>query len=145
MTITKDLVSGLIFLAVGVFVVVEAAGYEMGTLLRMGPGYYPVLVGSLIVLVGIVLTLKGVMQGAEELPSFSVRPLFFLMSAIVAFALTLERAGLIVATLLLVLIGRMASQRPIGWTGTAALCVALVATAVFIFWYLLELPMKLWI
>lgn len=144
MTISKDLVSGLLFLAVGAFLVVEAADYRMGTLLRMGPGYFPVIIGSLILLVGGTLTVKGVMKGAEKLPTFSLRPLVFLLGAILAFALALERTGLIAATILLVLIGRMASQRPMNWKASALLCAVLVGAAVLIFWYLLELPMKLW-
>lgn len=144
MTISKDLFSGLIFLLVGGFVTIEGAGYEMGTLLRMGPGYFPVMIGALMLLVGSALVVKGLMPGAEPLPQFSFRPLLFLLAAILAFALALEQAGLIVATLLLIGIGRFAAREPMSWKGTLALAAALIAAGAGIFRYLLELPMPLW-
>lgn len=144
MTFTKDLLSGLIFLAIGAFMVIEAQSYEMGTLLRMGPGYFPTAIGALIFLVGLILSLNGLTEGAEKLPQFNFRPLLVLLAAILAFAFSLETAGLIVATTLLVLIGRMASRNPINWVGTIVLCACLVGTAIVIFWYFLELPLKLW-
>lgn len=143
MTVTKDLLAGLIFLLIGLFVVIIARNYPMGTLVRMGPGYYPIIIGSLTILVGLGLILKSLVEAPEPLPKFALRPFVFLLGAIIIFAITLEHFGLVISTLLLVILSRLAA-RPVKWIGTLVLCACLVPFAVLIFWYLLRLPLHLW-
>lgn len=143
MTVTKDLLSGIIFFLIGLAVVIIAQDYKMGTLVRMGPGYFPVIIGSLTILVGLSLIVKSLIEKPNPLPKFAFRPLFFLLGAIIIFAMTLEKFGLVISTVLLIIVSRFAS-RPVNWIATLVLSACLVVVAVFIFWYLLKLPLNLW-
>jgi len=51
---SKRLASGLIFLAIGVFAMTYGSRYRMGTATRMGPGYFPFIVASIVALLGFV-------------------------------------------------------------------------------------------
>ncbi len=143
MTLTKDLVSGLLFLVIGLVVVVDAQSHAMGTLLRMGPGYYPTLVGSLIVLVGGTLVVKSWLQGGTPVPVIAWRAMALLTTGIVVFALTLDRLGLVISTVLLIFISRLAS-RPFKPVSTAVLAAAMAVLAALVFWWFLRLPVELW-
>jgi hypothetical protein len=141
--LSKDFLSGLIFLAVGIGVIVEARGYPMGSLLRMGPGFFPTMVGSLTAAVGAALIGKAIHSRADGPPALFVRPLFFIIAGVLVFALSLQRLGLVVSTVLLVMITRLAS-RPVDWIGALVLSVALAGLSVLIFRHLLGLPIRLW-
>ena len=143
MIVTKDTASGLIFIAAGALVVGEAQGHSLGTLLRMGPGYYPTLVGGLTILVGAALIIRSFLRGSVPVPKIAWRELAFLIGAILVAAFSLNRLGLVVSTVLLVVISRLA-VRPMHWGGTLALAAALVVVAVAIFWWFLKLPLPLW-
>lgn len=144
MRITKDLLSGLIFLAFGVATIVLMKDYAMGSLLRMGPAYYPTLVGGLTAVVGLTLIAKAFLRRDEPLPRFGFKPFFYVLIGVLVFALGLQRVGLVITTLLLVVICRMAAPRPMSWTRTAVLSAFLILLAVLIFWYFLKLPLRLW-
>ena len=144
MTITKDLLAGLIFTLVGVAVVIIAQDYPMGTLGQMGPAYFPTIIGSLTILVGLGLILNSLLiKKADPLPKFALRQFIFLIGAIIIFALTLEKFGLVLSTVLLIIFSRLAA-RPVNWVGASVLSVCLVSIAVLIFWYLLQMPLNLW-
>lgn len=140
---SRDLVSGIIFLVSGAALAWKAQDYRMGTLVQMGPGYFPFLIGLGIVGTGVALTVKAFVSGSEEaLPRIAWRPLLCLLAAVIAFALALDRLGLVAATVLLILIGRFASPRPLGWIATIVLTVAASAALVVVFRELLGLPLK---
>lgn len=143
MIVTKDTASGLVFIAAGALVVIEAQSHSMGTLLRMGPGYYPTLVGGLTILVGAALVARSFLRGSMPVPRIAWRELALLIGAILVAAVSLNRLGLVVSTLLLVVISRLA-VRPVHWVGTLVLAAVLAAVAVVIFWWFLQLPLPLW-
>ena len=143
MTWSKDLLSGLFFLAVGVFLVIVSLGYPLGTLLRMGPGYFPLIVGTLMALVGLGLVVQSFLRPGEKAPRPALKPLALVTVSLFVFAVTLDRLGLVLSTIILIALSRIAS--PTGTLrGTIVLCLVMVATAVVIFHTVLELPLRLW-
>jgi hypothetical protein len=144
MAISKDLISGIMFLLIGTFIVVEAQNYTMGTLVRMGPGYLPTVTGVLLILCGLALSARTLLSRGECVGGTSLRALVVVPMSIVAFALLLEPAGLIASTLALVLVARLGAPRPLGWKATLGLASALVLADVWVFWYFLGLPFRLW-
>ena len=143
MKISKDIPGGLIFLALGTVLIVGGQQYGMGSILRMGPGYFPTMIGGLLAIIGAVLFTKALVRKGDLLPEFAWRPLGFLLLGILAFAFTLERFGLVIATVLLIIISRLAA-RPVYWTGTLILCGVLTGISILIFWYFLKMPFDLW-
>jgi hypothetical protein len=140
---SKDFLSGVIFLLLGVVMVMEATNYPFGSLLRMGPGFFPTIIGILLAAVGAALIGKAVITQADDLLEFAVRPAFFITGALLAFAYTLQELGLVIATFLLVASSRLAF-RPPRLLGAFVLSAVLVLVAILIFGYLLRLPLRLW-
>lgn len=145
-----DFATGLLFLAVGLGALFIAEGYPLGRLRSMGPGLFPLLLGGLLALIGVGLTLRSLSlrpgvreQETPYLALQALRPLFFVLSALVAFALLARPAGLALASVALVLIASRA-ERGFPLLQTLIAAVAIPALAVGIFAYGLGLPFKVW-
>jgi len=136
----QDLIGGLLSVALGVFALVTASSYPMGTLLRMGPGFFPSTIAVLIILLGFAL-IGAALRSRPNQSSVNIRfrPVLMIGLGIVLFALLLERAGLIPATLALVLVSSLAEPR---WQPGRALLLALAMTALVyvIFIIVLQIP-----
>lgn len=141
--LSKDLLAGALFMLIGVGVVIGALSYPIGSVFRMGPGAFPILVGGLTTLVGVALVAGGLLRGDAALPFLALRPLALMTAAIVVFAVGLDHLGLVISTVLLVVISRLASP-PVHWRGTLVLAGMLTVIAVVIFHYFLRLPLELW-
>ncbi len=139
----SDFWSGLIFIVVGVTMAVLAQEYRLGTAARMGPGYFPTLLGSLLTLLGASLTLPAFLFDGEQMPRFHLRPLLFVLLAIGAFGVTLEYLGFAAAVIALVVVAGFATPdlKPLEIVGVA---VFLAAFSILIFVVLLGLPIRLW-
>lgn len=89
----KDFYAGLMFTLVGlVFAVTSATSYNIGTGARMGPGYFPLLLGVVLVVLGLVITATGFTSKAEDgdkIGKWAWRPLFFVIAANLIFGLLL--------------------------------------------------------
>ncbi|MCW5256065.1 tripartite tricarboxylate transporter TctB family protein [Verminephrobacter aporrectodeae] len=88
----KDFFAGLMFLGVGTAFAWGATTYNMGSGARMGPGYFPLLLGILLALVGAVITFKATIvetPDGERIGQWAWRPLFFILAANFAFGILL--------------------------------------------------------
>jgi hypothetical protein len=130
--------AGLITIAIGAGVIVTAADYGMGTPRRMGPGFFPVVLGGLMCLVG-GLILLGAIRERTRLPHIAWRPLIIMPAAILVFALLLPRFGLAPAGIVTVLIAGMA-QGGLPSRGVMALALVLVPLVWLLFAQLLGVP-----
>jgi len=140
--LSTDLLTGLMFLALGGFAIAYGWQYPVGSASRMGPGYYPMLASSGLVLIGLVLVIRSFISAREEVGTINVRPLFFVLIGTLAFGLLIERAGLLVAGLSVVFAARLADRefRPVEVT---VLAVIMLAFATGLFAYALSLPLRL--
>jgi hypothetical protein len=98
----KDVWAGLFLIAVGIAAVVIARNYTFGTALRMGPGYFPSVLGGLLVLFGLYTLASGLRSGEAIEGSWSPRALIVLPLALVLFGVLIDRAGFIPAMLVLI-------------------------------------------
>ena len=111
----KDFWSGVMFVAFGLFFAGYARQYDMGTAARMGPGYFPTVLGVLLVAIGAFVAFKGLRTEHEEghghghVDKFHFKPLGLVLGAVVAFGLLLRPAGLIVALVALIFISSLGS------------------------------------
>ena len=117
---------------------------DRGTAAQMSAGYVPALLGYGLLIVGFLLIGQGLRTatGDDQLERASWRP-FLVLAAIVAFALLLERFGLVIATFALLVIGARAS-RDLTLRQFALLAVVLYALVFAIFVWGLGLPVHLW-
>ena len=105
----KDFWSGLMFAAFGLGFVVFARQYDMGTAARMGPAFFPTMLGGLLLVIGAIVTIKSMSARAEEhsVDKFHFKPLLLVLGAVVAFGLLLRPAGMLVALTALVFISSL--------------------------------------
>lgn len=146
----SDLLSGLFFLAVGGGAVWMAwFAYPLGTLQRMGPGMLPLMIGVLLTLVGAGLVVRSLVvdqdeEGGVRLPDLATyRAAFFVLLALLAFALLIRQAGLFLSTVVLVLISSRA-EPGYSLVSAAILSVVMAALSVAIFVYGIGLPLRIW-
>ncbi len=143
--LTTDFLTGLLFLAFGLFVIIYGSRYPLGTAARMGPGYYPLLASSGLALLGVILIGRSVVAGGGgEVSAINLRPLLMILLGTLAFGLLVERLGFLAAGLALVLLTRFA-ERDIRLAETVALALGLTAFTTAIFWYALGMPLRLMI
>jgi hypothetical protein len=139
----KDFWSGLMFLAFAAVAMFAASGYSLGTAGRMGPGYFPLLLGGVLALLGVLLIARSLLAEGEESGNLNLRPLLVIAAGVVLFGLSIERLGLVVSLVVVTLVSALASResRPLE---AALLAAALAAFSVGVFVYALRLPLPVW-
>jgi hypothetical protein len=130
-----DVLSGLLFIAVAALGLWISHDYTVGTALRMGTGYVPRLLCWMLMLLGLIVLVQGLRDKAPPVrPSaMGLRAVVAVSLAIVAFALSIERLGLVLAIVLLTGIGALATKalRPLE-TAIAALVLIALTWGIFI-------------
>lgn len=130
----KDFFAGLMFMGVGVAFAWGATTYNIGTGARMGPGYFPLMLGVLLAVIGAAITFTALVvetEGGDKIGKIAWQPLIFIILANVVFgvllaglpSLKLPAFGLIVGIYALVFIASMAEA---GWKFRTTLILATV-------------------
>ena len=124
---------GLLALGLGLWVMLEASGYALGSTRRMGPGYFPTLLGGMMAAMGLALAALSLWReeaGSEE--RADPRALLAVLAGLAGFALVLPRAGLVPAVVVLVVIAAQGSgQMRLGGTLLLAGVLAGLSWAIF--------------
>jgi len=151
----QDWWAGLMFIAFGTFFILFAmgtpefidnlagtkliAGYQMGSSVRMGPAYFPVVLGGLLVFLGAVVLFDAIVEEGPDVPKFHFRPLIFIAISSLAFAYLLKPLGLVLASAALVFISAYGGHE-FKWKEVAIMSVVLVIFSVLVFVKGLTLP-----
>lgn len=138
----KDFWTGVIFVVIGAAAVILGRDYPFGTSFRMGPGYFPTVLGGLLALVGLATALRGLISSGSAVGAFAYREIALIMAATIVFGLLLRGAGMVVSVFLLVVIGAYAS-RFFRWGTAVALGVGMSAFCVLVFTKALGLPLPM--
>ena len=139
----KDLLAGLVFIAFGLAFAVGAASYDIGTALRMGPGYFPLVLGGLLVVFGVVIVVKGFVAGeGAELGSVPWRAAALIVASILFFGATIRGLGVVPAVFLTALLAGFSGRRT-GLVWPVVIAVGLTITSVLVFVTALQLPLPL--
>jgi hypothetical protein len=108
----KDILAGLVFVTFGLAYAVIALSYEIGSTLRMGPGYFPFVLGGLLAFLGLIIVVKGLLAGeGEAVGAIPWRALALILGAVVLFGLTVRGLGLVPSVFVIALMSSFASQR----------------------------------
>jgi hypothetical protein len=137
----KDFYAGLLFIAFGVAAIAIGSNYALGTAARMGPGYFPRILGILLVVLGTVLLLRAVRVQGAPVPRFKWRPTLVVLGSVVVFGYIVEHAGLFISTVLLI-VGASAASHEFRWKEAlvSGVFFAVLAIAVFVLGLKLQLP-----
>jgi hypothetical protein len=150
----KDFFSGLMFMSVGAAFAWGATKYSVGTGARMGPGYFPLMLGVLLAVLGSVITFKSLVvetAGGEKIGSWAWKPLIFIILANLSFgvllaglpSIKLPAMGMIVGIYALTFIASMAEP---GWKvkNTFLLATILAIGSYIAFVVVLKLQFPVW-
>lgn len=140
---TKDAGAGLIFVAFGALAIGIAVQYPVGSALRMGPGYFPLVIGAILVLFGAIMLGRSLVVEGAVIGRFRIKPLVWILLCVGAFAATIDSLGIIVAACVLVVLSRLGEWDP-RLRESLLLGAALAAISVGIFVYALSIPLRLW-
>jgi len=139
----KDFWAGLLYGGIGAAAVIIAREYSWGRGGRMGPAYFPTILGSLLLLVGIASLVRSFVVRGEPIGAIAWKGAAFITGATVLFGFLLRPAGLVPALLALILCSAAASSKfRLDWRATA-LMVALIAFCALVFVKGLGLPLPL--
>ncbi|HEY6966120.1 MAG TPA: tripartite tricarboxylate transporter TctB family protein [Burkholderiales bacterium] len=136
----QDFWAGLMFIAFGVFfLVVAQLNYQMGTAVRMGPGYFPTVLGGILAVLGAIVLTGSLAVEGPPVAKLHFRPLIFILISSLAFAYLLKPLGLVLSGMALVFISAYGGHE-FKWKEVAILSVVLVIFSVLVFVKALVLP-----
>jgi len=139
----KDFWSGVLFMALGIATIVLGSKYALGTAARMGPGYFPRILGILMVVLGAILALRGTRTAGPPVPRFHWRSLIVVLCSVVLFGAIVRTVGVALSTVILIVTASAASHefRP---REALVVGVVLAALAVGVFVIGLQLQLPIW-
>jgi hypothetical protein len=124
---------GALFTLAGAYAVLGGREHAMGSAGRMGPAYFPTILGGLLLLVGLAAIIRSTLRRGDPLERFHLRELALVTGSVVGFALILQGAGLAPAVVLLVMGSGYASREfHVGRFALLAVGLALFAGLVFV-------------
>ena len=151
----QDWWAGWMFIAFGLFFIVVALGtpefidrivgarlipgYQMGSSVRMGPAYFPVVLGGILAFLGLLVLLDSIAEEGPKVAKFHFRPVLFIAASSLAFAYLLKPLGLVFASVALVFISAYGGHE-FNWKEVAVMSVVLVIFSVLVFVEALVLP-----
>jgi putative tricarboxylic transport membrane protein len=138
----KDFWAGIMLIAIGAASIFIARGYPFGSTMRMGPGYFPSLLGGILALFGIYVLIIGLCRGEKITVHCSARALIVLPLSLVAFGVLMTYAGFIPAMAVLIF-GSASAGRDFKFVEILLLTVILTGLSVVIFIWGLGLPYPL--
>lgn len=137
--------SGIIISGIGALAIWEGTQHPIGSLTAMGPGYLPIAVGAVLALLGLAVAIEGLLTSEEqancESRPASIRTIASILGGLLAFALTVDRFGVVPATFALVFINSFA-QHGSRFLTNFLLASGLSLVAIVVFIYGLGLPIR---
>jgi hypothetical protein len=141
----KDILTGMLFVGIGGAFVIGAADYGMGTTRRMGPGYFPVMIGLVLALVGLILAARSAIRRRPHIIGrLYLRPVASLTASILSFSALINSVGLIAACMACTLVAGLATSET-RYKEIILVAIAMTAFSAIVFTGLLGLPMRLWV
>jgi len=138
----RDWIAGLLFIVLGALATVLARDYPFGTTMRMGPGYFPTMLGGILLVFGATILLRGIRSGERVKGEWGVRPLAWITLSIVLFGYLLDRAGMVPATVVTLFVAA-AAGREFRFKEVLVLAIVMTAFSVAVFSWGLKLPYPL--
>lgn len=139
----RDFWLGAVYLLSGAYALRLAVDYPLGTAGRMGPGYFPTLIASLLILFGVASIIRSFVASGQPICIGAIKPVLLITGAVLAFGFLLNRLGLVIAMAVLIVLSAAASQAFRVHGPAAAGLVALIAFCSVVFVKALAVPMPL--
>ncbi|MBX4868888.1 MULTISPECIES: tripartite tricarboxylate transporter TctB family protein [Rhizobium] len=138
---TTNAICGALFIATGAFFALQSLGLDLGTALRMGPGYFPFILACALILLGAIIFIQALRVEGEPVDPFAWRGMLFILPAPVFFGLTVRGLGFAPALFFTAFIACFASRR-MNVVYAVILSLLLTIFSVAVFSYGLGLPFE---
>ena len=138
----RDFFAGLVYITTGAVGMIIALDYPFGSALRMGPGYFPTVLGGMMIAFGVAVMMMGVKNNEKMKGGWSFRALIVLPLSTVVFGVMMEEAGFIPALLVLIPLSA-AAGREFKAVEIALLTIGLTVLSTLLFIKGLGLPYPL--
>jgi hypothetical protein len=137
----KDFWAGVLFILVGIAAIAIGSRYNLGTAARMGPGYFPRILGILLIVLGAILALRALRLQGVPIPAFRWRPTLIVLGSVVVFGLIVTKLGMAISAVILITLSSAASSefRPKEALISGVLLAAL-AVGVFVIGLKMQVP-----
>jgi hypothetical protein len=139
----KDFWAGLLFIGLGILAITVGSRYNLGTAARMGPGYFPRILGILLIVLGMIITFRGVRWDGEPLQKWRWRPTLVVLLSVVVYGLLIGWLGMAISTVLLIVAASAASHE-FRWKESIVAGLLLSAMAVVVFVVGLSVQLPIW-
>ncbi len=139
----KDFWAGLMFVGFGLFFLVVARNYQMGSAVRMGPAYFPTVLGGMMAVLGGIVLFQSLLFDGPKVPQLSFKPIFFISLALLLFGYLLKPIGFVLAIAVMVFVSAFGGHE-FKTKEVAILAVVLIIFSVLVFVKGLTLPFPLW-
>ncbi len=138
----KDFWTGIIFLCIGLAAIIIGRDYPMGTAGRMGPAYFPTILGGMLALIGLTAVVRSFFREGEAIDKFAVKQTILIVAGVLLFGFLIRGAGLVAAIFAVILFSAYASSK-FKWTYGIALAAGMTVFSVAVFVKLLGLPIAI--
>jgi putative tricarboxylic transport membrane protein len=143
MQLHRDVIAGTLFILIGAFALLVARRYyPVGSAMRMGPGYFPAVLGALLILLGAWVGLRAFRRRDWERIDWGWKPLAWITASMLLFGFLMPRFGMIPALAALFFVAA-AAGREFRFREVLILTVLMCAFAGGVFVYGLKLPYRL--
>jgi hypothetical protein len=139
----KDFWAGVLFILIGIAAITIGSRYNLGTAARMGPGYFPRILGILLIALGGILSLRALRAEGPPIPAWRWWPTVVVLGSVVLFGLIVTYAGLALSTVVLIVLASSASTE-LRWKESLVSGLFLAALAVGVFIIGLKLQLPIW-
>jgi len=138
----KDFWTGVIFIVIGLAAVIIGRDYNMGTAGKMGPAYFPTILGGLLSLIGLAAMVRAFFRDGEPIGKFAVKETILILTGVLLFGFLVRGAGLVVAVFAIIMFSAYASAK-FKWIPAIALAIGAAVFAVVVFVEALGLPIAI--
>jgi len=139
----QDLGAGIVLIVIGAAGVIFGQDLRIGTAARMGPGYFPLILSMLIALLGLIIGGRSFTLDGPPVEKFYIRPLFFILLAIVVSGYLMSLVGLALTAIIVTLLAAYARPE-VDLRETLLLGAGLALFTVLVFVYALGQPLPAW-
>ncbi|HET8585096.1 MAG TPA: tripartite tricarboxylate transporter TctB family protein [Casimicrobiaceae bacterium] len=141
----KDFCAGALFIAIGIATILFGTRYALGSAARMGPGYFPRILGILLIVLGGILAVRALRSRGSRIAALRWRPALIVLGSVVLFGAIVRPLGVALSTVILIVVASAASHefRP-REAFVAGLLLAAMAVGVFVVGLQLQLPIWPW-
>ena len=139
---SADLYLGLLLLLISAVALWYVSGLEIGTVRRMGSGFFPMILALILAGFGLTLAIKGLVAVGVSVGPMSLRPVVAILLSFIVFALLIDRVGLICAIFAQIAVAHFASDETKSYQSVAfAIVLAILSAGIFV--GVLKMPVEL--